>query len=118
MNKVDLIHRITAIFLAAILITLAFLNGGLELGLRVVLFCIFPVFCISFPEEVDWHFVSSGEGSPSHPTVLRYAAWGLLIVPPIMIALTPILSKPARMKNKPSVSQEKIGIIASEIPLK
>ena len=67
-------------------VALATTERGLEGALRTVLFFLLPLVCIWFPDEVgslQVNNVSRRIDEPSHPAVLRYASWVLLLLVPL-----------------------------------
>ncbi len=98
MTKRDVIHMVLAILVATGIVVAVFMRNGPFAGTIVLGFVVFPVTLIAFPgmlgSKTNYFADHSYVDEPSDPVLLRWVAWGLLILPPVVIWLTPVLFRP------------------------
>ena len=97
-SKEQRVERILSLSLALVWVALAGVFGGPGAAIRLIASLIIVLACIWFPDVMS-RFRGPALGrdyavtEPSHPTVIRWAAWGMLtIVPVVVIAF--ILMRP------------------------
>jgi hypothetical protein len=77
-------NRILSGTLAGLYLILAFISGGAEAGLKMVLFLLLPLACIWFSEEMgDYTGIIRGQSmtNTSPGCLVRLLGWVLLLMP-------------------------------------
>ena len=81
-----LIHRTLSLAVAVFYLLAARRLGGARLVVSTLMFLVLPMTCIWFADYMDeyrgpWGIGTPGVTRPSPPWLVRFLAWGLLLLP-------------------------------------
>lgn len=97
-DKKQRIHRIASLVVLLIWFFLIWHNSGLPYAIRGATVYAFPLAIIWFPEPMSrYSGLVLGRGrhidQPSHPVILRWAGWFLLLFVPLFIIVIGLMSE-------------------------
>lgn len=97
-DKKQRVHRMASLVVLLIWCFLIWHRSGLPYAIRGAAFYLFPLLIIWFPEAMSrYRGIVLGRGrnidQPSHPTLLRWAGWFLLLFVPMFIMIVGLMSE-------------------------